>query len=589
VTEGSSPPNPDGRPGSPFDDQGRLVRGRPGGRAVPPAATATRPGTTPLGPGTTPLGPGTTPLGPGAGPRTVPVGARPAGAWGVPGTVPLGEPSGGGVPGAYGGRPADGPAPLAWARSGAIPLGLTGPFTLTSGLALGRRGRKKPTVSGFDPVVRGRGLARLSRRPQPTTASELQRATVRWTTALWAMIILFQRFSIPDQPVALLLPLCLGWCGYGLFRGVLDLDRDRTGWWLAAAGVSALIVPIQYAFTPDPQISMTAWGLLLVTWLVFLFRLRDRRRSTYLKMLEGVYRVSMWQAALVIVFLASQLVLPYQDWLAQVVPGNLLLHNYTLAYPFSYGGTYYRSNGWIGLETSFTSIQLAFGVTAALLLRKKLTVLLFLLGAIACTGAQSGVQIAVVAVAVILFSPMRWALARYLVMLPTVVAFLLSPLGRNTIVRLTEGTGARSSTGQRSTVPYEVLWPQWVKDPLWVLLGRGPGSSQTMVENSHIQGVLVPTPAKLFFEYGVIAGLALAIFLIFMFLGGPSRAVALAMGSSYWLFQPASTTVLLIITIPLFISWWTPRAFPPLESEFVPSPNAALPEAQRRPRTELVS
>ncbi|HEY6796763.1 MAG TPA: hypothetical protein VI248_18995, partial [Kineosporiaceae bacterium] len=407
--------------------------------------------------------------------------------------------------------------------------------------------------------------------------------------ALWAMIVVLQRFSVPSQPIALLLPLCLGWCVYGLFRGVLDLDRDRTAWWLAAAGVSALAVPIQYALIPNPMISMTAWGLLLVTWMVFLFRLRDRRRSTYLKMLEGVYRVSMWQAALVIFFLGSQLVFPYQDWIAQVVPSNLLLHNYTLAYQFSYGGTYYRSNGWIGLETSFTSIQLAFGVIAAMLLRKKLTVLLFLLAAIACTGAQSGVQLVLVATGVIVFSPMRWALARYLVMVPTVIAFLLSPLGRNTIARLTEGTSARSSTGQRSTVPYEVLWPQWSKDPLWVLLGRGPGSSQTTVENSHIVGVLVPTPAKLFFEYGVIAGLALAIFLIFMYLGGPSRAMALSMGSAYWLFQPASTTVLLIITIPLFISWWTPRAFRPLESEFVPSPNAALPETRRRPRSELVS
>jgi hypothetical protein len=520
-------------------------------------------------------------------PGTAPAGAPglPGGA--VPGTAPLWGP--GSAPGTYGGPAVAGPAPLAWTRSGAIPLGLTGSFTLTGGLGLGRARKKKPTVSGFDPVVRGRGLARLSRRPQPTTASELQRATVRWTTTLWAMIILFQRFSVPNQPIALLLPLCLGWCGYGLFRGVLDLDRHRTGWWLAAAGVSALAVPIQYAFAPEPLISMTAWGLLLITWLVFLFRLRDRRRSTYLKMLQGVLKVSLWQAALVIFFLASQLVLPYQDWLAKVVPSNLLLAHYTLAYPFSYAGTYYRSNGWIGLETSFTSIQLSLGIVAALLLRKKLTVLLFLLAAIACTGAQSGIQIVLVAIVVILLSPMRWALARYLVMVPTIIAFLLSPLGRNTIVRLTEGTSAKSSTGQRSTVPYEVLWPQWTKDPLWVLLGRGPGSSQTIVENSHIQGVLVPTPAKLFVEYGVIAGLALAVFLLFMFLGGPSRAMALGMGSAYWLFQPASTTMQLIITIALFMSWWTPIGFTPLESDVVPSPHAALPEQRRRSRTEFVS
>ena len=499
-----------------------------------------------------------------------------------------GDPSQGGTP--AGGAPAPaatGAGRMDWAHSGPIPLGRAGrtgtiPLLLTGGMSL-RRSRnralkKKQTVSGFDPVVRGRGLARLSSRPQPTTASELQRACVRWAVTLWAVCILFQRFQLPSQSteVAVILPFCLLWCVYGLVRGVLEFDRHRFGWWLAIAGVSAIIVPVQYAFVPHPIVSLTAWGLLLVIWLVFVFRLRDRRRSTYLLMLRGVLRISLWQAGLVIFFLASQLVLPYTDWIAQVVPANLLLQHYTLAYQFSYGGTYYRSNGWIGLETSFTSIQLAFGVIAALLLRKKLVVLLFLLAAIACTGAGSGLQMIAVGVAVIFFSPMRWALARYSVMVPAVIAFLVSPYGLNTLTRLTEGTGSNTSTGQRSTVPYQLLWPEWISEPIGVLLGRGPGSSQKLIEQSGIVGTIDPTPIKLFFEYGVIAGLALAAFLMFMYLGGPSRAMALAMASSYWVFQPAATQMLLVITIPLFVTWWTPRNYPMLESEHVPSPNAAI-------------
>jgi hypothetical protein len=283
-------------------------------------------------------------------------------------------------------------------------------------------------------------------------------------------------------------------------------------------------------------------------------------------------------------------VVPYQDVLANLVPKTFLLQGYTLAYQFSYEGQFYRSNGWVGLETSFTSIQLALGVIAALLLRKKLTVIIVLLAAIACTGAQSGVQMIGVAVATILFSRMRWALARYLVVVPTIIAFLVSPLGANTISRLTEGTSSRTSTGQRATVPYEVLWPQWIKDPLFVMFGRGPGSAQQAVDNSHILGVLVPSPAKLFYEYGVIAGLALAFFLIFMYLGGPSRAMAIAMGSAYWIFQPGTTTMMLIVSVAVFVTVWTPKPFRPLETEFVPSPNAAIvPEQNRRRRSELLS
>jgi hypothetical protein len=472
-----------------------------------------------------------------------------------------------------------------WPKTGVVPLG---PLTLTGGLTLGGavRRRKRPTVSGFDPVVRGRGLARLSRRPQPTTASELQRACVRWAATMWAVLILFQRFAVPNQPVALMLPLSLGACAYGVFRGVLEIDRVRLGWWLAVAGGTAVVVPFQYALSPEPVISMNSWGLLMVTLLVFVFRMRDRRRETYLKALNAMLRVSLVHATVVIAFLALQLVVPYTDVVAQIFPKTVLLDGYTLAYQFTWDSPFYRSNGWIGLETSFTSMQLALALIAALLLRKKLTVVLYLLAAIACTGAQSGTQMAIVTAAVLLFSPMRWALARYAVLVPTIIAFLLSSLGRNTVTRLTEGTQRGTSTGLRTTLPYEVLWPRWAKDPLWVLFGRGPGSSQQLVDDTHIEGVIVPTPIKVFFDYGVVAGMVLGTFLLFMYLGGPSRAYPLAMISSYWLFQPG-TNIQLIMTIPLFISLWTPRAYKMLESEFVPSPNAAIaPDQERRPRTE---
>jgi hypothetical protein len=88
--------------------------------------------------------------------------------------------------------------------------------------------------------------------------------------------------------------------------------------------------------------------------------------------------------------------------------------------------------------------------------------------------------------------------------------------------------------------------------------------------------VIIPTPIKMFFDYGVIAGLALAVFFMFMYLGGPSRAMAVAMASAYWVFQPAATTILLLITVPIFATWWTPRNYRMLESEHVPSPNAAI-------------
>lgn len=485
------------------------------------------------------------------------------------------------------GRTASGSIPLGWTQSGPIPLGrasdasgslsFTGGLTLTGGIALGRR--RKPQRLAFDPVVKGRGLARLSRRPQPTTASELQRACVRWIVTLWVMIILLQRFQLPGQQVALLLPVTLLWGVYGLVRGVVEIDRHRLGWWLAAAGLGAVFAPFQFMFVPRVYVSITSWGLLVATWLVFIFRLRDRRRETYEQALRGIVKVSLWFAVLVITMMVSQLVFPYQDWFAKVVPENLRLTEFTISYPVSYGSPYYKANGWIGLEPSVVSFQLGCALVAALLIRATMPVVLFLGAAILCTTAGSGVIIVGVAVIVIIFSTYRWALARYLILIPPVIAFAATPWAAPIVSRAGEFTGSsgsNNSTNLRAIQPYDVLFPKFVEHPMTVLFGGGPGSSQQIISNQHILGLLVPTPLKIFYEYGVIAGLALATFLLFMYLGGPSRSLAITLAVSLWTLQPGTTTTVFVVAVPLLVTWWTPRGGGPIENDRIPSPHASI-------------
>jgi hypothetical protein len=98
----------------------------------------------------------------------------------------------------------------------------------------------------------------------------------------------------------------------------------------------------------------------------------------------------------------------------------------------------------------------------------------------------------------------------------------------------------------------------------------------------------VPTPLKIFFDYGVIAGLALATFLLFMYLGGPSRAMAITLGTSLWALQPGTTTLVFVVAVPLLVTWWTPRINAPLEGMHIPSPNASIaPPGGSRPRSEV--
>jgi hypothetical protein len=99
----------------------------------------------------------------------------------------------------------------------------------------------------------------------------------------------------------------------------------------------------------------------------------------------------------------------------------------------------------------------------------------------------------------------------------------------------------------------------WVRDVRGVLLGRGPGSSQQLVENTHILGLLVPSPIKVFFDYGLLAGAVLLAFLFACYLGGPSRAYALSLVVSLWLLQPGTTTLLVVVNVLLFVTLWSPR------------------------------
>jgi hypothetical protein len=491
---------------------------------------------------------------------------------------------------------ASGSLKLDWrAHSGAIPVAPraaddTGTLTFTGSIRLGAVRRRRATVSGFDPVVRGRGLARLSRRPQPTTASELQRACVRWAVTLWVICVLFQRLTLPSQEIAAVLPFTIAWCVYGLVRGVLEIDAHRFAWWMGVAGISAVSVPLQYALVQRPVISLTSWGLLMTVWLVFVFRLRDRRRETYLLVLRGLVRTCIWLAVASLLFMASQLVLPYQDWVAKVVPSNLLFHTFNTSYPIAYGSSFYKSNAWIGLEPSVVSFQLGVALLAAIVLRATMPVLMLLGAGMLATTAGSGVAIALVGFLVILFSGMRWALARYGLLLPPVIAFMFTPWAQPIVSRATEGTGQNSSTGLRAVQTYVVLWPEWLRDPMSVVFGRGPGASQQLVDETHILGLLVPTPVKIFFDYGIVAGLAMAVFLLFMYLGGPSRAIAVSLCFSLWTLQPGTTTIVFVIAVPFLVTWWTPRTRRPIESDVVPSPNATIvPPGRGRPRAEVLA
>jgi len=420
------------------------------------------------------------------------------------------------------------------------------------------------------------------------TTPDIGRSTVRWVTVLYVGSILLQRFAVPGLPVALILPLVLLGAAWGVAFGLAEFNRVRLIAWLLAASATAIMFVIQTALLDRNLVSLGSWGLFMTVWMPFTLQLVDRRVETYLRVLRNVVVATSVLALGCVVMMVTQYAgLPYRDWMAEVVPSSWLLEDFVITYPISYGSPIYRANAWIGLEPSMVSLQMGVGLVAALVMGARPTTVTLLFAGLVAATSGSGLAILVVAIAVLLASSARRQLRRYFVPTAVVVAVgLFSPMGQSIVGRVGEGTSEQSSTSLRAIYPYRYLWPDWATDFVGVVFGFGPGSSQRLVDQTGIMGLLVPSPIKIFFDYGLLAGVFLAAMIVLCFVGGHSRSLSVALFVSLWTLQPGTTTILVVIPVLLLVTWWSPRPDgPALEDAFDPgrmdlsgSPDSTLAE-----------
>ena len=413
-----------------------------------------------------------------------------------------------------------------------------------------------------------------------TTTDELRAA--RWVAVLFLLVVLTQRFSLPNQPIPLLLPVIGAWTVAAHAKGVVIVDRARLGFWLAAACIGALVMPVQAQLVPGAQISITAWGLLVAVWLPFIVRLVHGSTAAYLAMLRYATWIGVGLAALCLLMMASQFAgLPYQDFFSLVVPGPLQMDGFVITYPITYGSAIYRANGWLGLEPSMVSAQLGLALLSAILVKARSWQIVMILAGLAAAVSGSGIAIAGVGLAVMLVFRSRKLVVRYLpVAAIALVAIVRTPFGQSLIGRSTEFQNQNSSTSLRALQPYQELFPIWRGHLSGVLLGYGPGSSQRVVESFGIVGLLVPSPAKIFFEYGLLAGGVVAAMMLVCYWGGPSRAFAASLFVSLWVLQPGTTTMVIVAPLLIFVTLWSPRVEGPIEGPILQPPEERLQNAR---------
>lgn len=419
------------------------------------------------------------------------------------------------------------------------------------------------------------------------TAQPLERDVARWGVALFALIVCFQRFAVPGTPVSLLVPIAAGWAAVGIHRGLLTVDRTRLLLWLAAAGATALVGPLQVILTHAPLLSINSWALMMLTAAPAVLRVTTPTRAAYQLFLTGVVRVCTWFAGLTIFFLVSQYAgLRYHDWFATLVPGPLQMPGYVYTYPIAWQSPIYRSNAWIGLEASWTAFLLGLGTLAALLSRARPWRVVWLLTAILCTFSGSGFQLIAAGVVAMILGRRVHLLRSYAAAgLALAAAGIFTPVGQSIFGRVTELGNDRSSTSLRAVQPYVELWPHWALDLPTVLLGRGAGASQRLADDTHITGLLAPTATKVFMDYGLVAGALLFFFLVAMMLYTPEPAIAVALGAALWTIQ--TPTAVFLMATAVMLSIWSPvrPTTVPFASRGT-APALALPHAVHLPKEQ---
>lgn len=380
----------------------------------------------------------------------------------------------------------------------------------------------------------------------------------RWVIGLFAAFVLLQRFCVPGMTnVSLLLPVLYGWCAVALYRGVVEFDAARLALWLLAAGTTAIVTPLQMALDPAPIVSISSWGLLMVQFLPATLRVVDRDPTTYRAAMAGIARVCTWLASLSVIFMASQLVAPYEDLVAKWVPSSMLLAGFNTSYPLTYGATLYKSNAWVCLEASFLSYIMAVGLLAAVHSRARLWRILWLLLGLFTSASGSGFAILAVALLVLIVRRDRDGLKRLgLPILMVVAGALCTPFGLSVLSRVGEIGNSRSSGSVRTFAPYTAMWPTWRSDGWATLLGRGAGASQRLVTDTGIPGLLNPTLMKVFFDYGVLAGFFLFALIWALYLKSPSMVMAVSIGVSMWTLQTAN--VPFVVCVYCVITLWSP-------------------------------
>ncbi len=394
-----------------------------------------------------------------------------------------------------------------------------------------------------------------------------ERETVRLIKIALVATLVLQRVVIPGGVPAVIFVIfalvIVMWR-----RGLASPDPLRLLLYLVAMGVCALTATLS-SLNANNAPSIKSIGLLIVVYLPLCWVTEGDRRRIFWAVLEFFVKVMAVFAMITILEFAAQLLgWRHQDFVADLVPSNMLYADFNTNYPISYGSSILKPNAFVFLEPSVCSQFLALGLLGQLLMGGRPLRLLLFATAILATVAGTGVVILIVgAVAIAFGRGLKFTVMLAVAAAIVIIVIPLTPAKGVFSSRASETSSQGTSGNLRFVAPYQRLFDSSLQSGLTQALeGQGPGAGDRQAAayfNETSLPLISPTLPKLIVEYGVPAALAFMAFFLFT-LGSapPSIPLAVALFTFYAVLQGALLIPLMPYTCMLLSTLYSGRARP---------------------------
>lgn len=360
---------------------------------------------------------------------------------------------------------------------------------------------------------------------QPRTASH-SRAAAAGLWVIFFSLIFLQRFAIGGVPVSFAISYVV-LIAFILLR-VLIIDRSFLIFFFVALAITS--IPF---LSWGSETSLSSFAYMLAIYAIYMLRFRNRERSFSLA--QHIFLKLMWFAAIAgIAQFAAQFALGFEAvFPLERLPEGMLLSNFNVIIPLSYGSTIVKSNGIFFLEPSFFSQFLALALILELLGRQRTIYVATFLVALLLSYSGTGILLAALFLPFVFLRRINPPLIFGSLLVGIIIVVSMGTLEFNTLFqRVGEFNTPQSSGFARFVSPFYLIRDFLMPAPTSFLFGMGPGTIDAALTKATSRAYLAhdPTWIKVIYEYGLVGGLAVMSYVIAAtHVGARSRLFALAL------------------------------------------------------------